>query len=349
MHLPIISVIIVNTNELHHLKRCLPAVLGQRYGEYEVLVVDNGSTDGSVEFLKREFPQVRVIQNAANLGYAGANNVGFAHGSGQYLVVLNPDTTVEPDWLRELVIALENDPGAGLATPKILLMDDPQRVNACGNDITFTGLTACRGAGEATGTCDQPAVVPAVSGASFAIPRAVLDQIGGFDERFFIYYEDTHLSLRAALAGYHCIYVPTSVVYHQYSFRLSAKKCFLLERNRLFSLVTVFRWGTLLLLLPTLVLGEMLMWGYVLPQGFDYARNMVESYAWIARNWCQVMDARRRTQKLRRVPDRQLLQRLSLALPLTQIARGHFAAVLEALIQPMHWAWGRVCQAVVIW
>jgi len=222
MELPKATVIIVNTNELHHLRRCLPSVLNQRYREYEVLVVDNASTDGSVEYVEREFPQVKVIRNSANLGYVGANNVGFEHATGEYLVVLNPDTEVEVDWLRELVLTLKNNPSAGLATSKILIMDDPQRINTCGNEITFAGITVCRGLGRPADTYDRLEAVSAVSGAAFAIKRSVLEHIGHFDESFFIYYEDTDLSLRAALAGYDCIYVPTSVVYHKYAFRFSA-------------------------------------------------------------------------------------------------------------------------------
>ena len=349
MALPKATVIIVNTNELHHLEQCLPAVLKQRYGEYQVLLVDNGSTDGSVEYVERMFPQVEIVKNGANLGYAGANNVGFRHGDGEYLVVLNPDTKVKEDWLRELILALESDPSAGLATSKILLMDDPQRVNACGNDVTYTGVTVCRGAGQPADAYDRPEVVSAVSGAAFAIKRAVLERIGGFDEGFFIYYEETDLSLRSALAGYHCVYVPTSVMYHKYAFRFSAEKCFLAERNRLFSWLKVFRWGTFVVLLPTLVLGEVLTWGYVVLRGPAYVRSKARSYLWIIKNWRQVMEARRRTQALRGAQDRQIVRTLSLRLPLTEIATWRIATVLEAMIQPLHWLWGQVCRVVVVW
>jgi len=349
MELPKATVIIVNTNELHHLEKCLPTVVNQRYGEYEVVVVDNGSTDGSVEYIEAEFPQVRVIRNSTNLGYAGANNVGFQHSSGEYLVVLNPDTKVEAGWLQELVLALENDPSAGLATSKILLMDDSQHINTCGNQISLTGITVCRGLGQSADMYDQPEVVPAVSGAAFAIKRAVLEHIGGFDELYFMTYEDTDLSLRAALAGYKCIYVPTSVAYHKYAFRFSAQKCFLEERNRLLSWLKVFRWPTLIALSPPLILGEMLAWGYALMRGPAYVRSKIQSYLWIMRNWRQVTEARRRTQALRQVQDRHVLRQLSHELTLTGVVSQRVAAILEAFIHPALWAWVRVCQAVVVW
>jgi GT2 family glycosyltransferase len=349
MEPPKATVIIVNTNELHHLRRCLPSVLGQQYGEYEVLVVDNASTDGSVEVVESEFPQVKLIRNVANLGYVGANNVGFEHATGEILVVLNPDTRVEPNWLRELALALERTPSAGLATSKILMMDDPQRINTCGNEITFAGITVCRGLGQPADRYDRLEAVSAVSGAAFAIKRSVLEQIGPFDNTFFIYYEDTDLSLRAALAGYECIYVPTSVVYHDYVFRFSAWKCFLQERNRLFSWLKVFHLGTLIALLPALILAEIVAWGYVTLQGADHVRSKARSYVWLVRNRRQIAAARRGTQALRRVGDRQLLRRLSHRLTLAETTNRHIAVAVEAIVQPLLWLWGSLCRVVVVW
>jgi len=343
------SVIIVNTNELHHLKRCLPSIFRQRYPDYEVLVVDNASTDGSVEYVAREFPQVRIIRNETNLGYAGANNVGFKHAAGDYIAVLNPDTQVEPDWLKELVIALQADPWAGLATPKILMMDDPGRINTCGNEITFTGLTFCRGLDQLAEKYDQLEVVSAVSGAAFVIKRSVLEQIGGFDESFFIYYEDTDLSLRAMLAGYTCLYVPTSVVYHQYAVRFSPRKYFLLERNRYFSLLKTLRWRTLIVLLPMLLLSELLAWGYALLRGPEHVRSKLRSYVWLIGNRQQILEARSRVQALRRVDDRVLLGRFSHRLTFTQLTNPWMATMLEKIFTPLLLLLGWMARTIVTW
>ncbi len=349
MSLPKASVIIVNTNELHDLTRCLPSVLDQDYGDYEVLVVDNASTDGSVGFIQREYPGVRLIRNADNLGYVGANNVGFEQGTGEYLVVLNPDTQVERDWLRELVLALEGHPAAGLATSRILMMGDPQRVNACGNEITFAGITVCRGLGQPADAFEHLEVVSAISGAAFAIKRSVLEEIGPFDEAFFMYYEDTDLSLRAALAGYECLYVPTSVVYHDYAFRFSAWKGFLQERNRLFSWLKNFRWGTLIALVPTLALAEILAWGYVLLQGRDHVRSKAQSYAWLIQNRATIVTARRETQARRKINDRDLLRLLSHRLSFAETTNRYLAVLLESIVQPFLWIWGGICRILVVW
>lgn len=347
--LPKASVIIVNTSELHHLKRCLPSIFRQRYLDYEVLVVDNASTDGSIEYVMREFPRVKIIRNRANLGYAGANNVGFRHASGEYIAVLNPDTQVEPDWLSELVMALQAHPNAGLATPKILIMDDPARINTCGNEITFTGLTFCRGLDQPAEKYNQLEIVSAVSGAAFVIKRSVLEYIGGFDEAFFIYYEDTDLSLRAMLAGYDCLYVPTSVVYHQYALRFSPRKCFLQERNRYFSLLKTLRWRTLMALLPMLLLSEVIAWGYVLLQGPEHISSKFRSYVWLIGNRQQILQARRRAQALRRVDDRVLLERFSHRLTFAQMTNSWLATILERIFNPLLLLLGRMSRAIVTW
>ncbi len=347
--LPSATVIIVSANHLAHLERCVPSVLGQQYDKMRILVVDNASTDGSVEFLKREYPQVQIIENSTNLGYAGANNVGFQNSASDYLAVLNPDTEVADDWLRELILALETCPAAGLATSKVLLLRSHERINTCGNEITFAGITTCRGLGQPADRYARLERVSAVSGSAFAIRRSVLQEIGPFDESFFLYYEDTDLSLRAALAGYQCLYVPTSIVYHDYAFRFTASKAYLQERNRIVSLLKVFRWGTLAALLPALLLAEAMAWTFCALKGKDHLRSKLRSYGWIVRNRRQVWEARRETQALRRVGDRRLLRTMSHRLSFAGTTNRQAARALEAIVQPFLWAWGGLCRAVVFW
>ena len=179
---PLVSVIIVNINGRHHLAKCLPAVTRLDYDNYEVIVVDNDSLDGSPAYIAQHFPSVRVIESSTNLGYAGANNLGFLLARGDYLAVLNPDTIVEDRWLSELVKALEANPKAGLATSKIFMMDDPSRINACGNQITVSGITYCRGVGSPAIEFAAEEDVTAVSGAAFIIRRSVLEEVGPFDQ-----------------------------------------------------------------------------------------------------------------------------------------------------------------------
>jgi len=347
--MPKASIVIVNFNMLHNLKKCLPSILNQHFSDFEVILVDNASTDGSIEFLEREFPGVQIIRNEENLGYSGGNNVGFKYASGDYVAVLNPDTKLEPDWLLHIIMALDADPQAGLAASKILMMDNPTRINTCGLNITYTGLSFCRGLGEPADRYSKPEVIFGVSGSAFVIRRRVLEEIGGFDESFFMYYEDTDLSLRANLAGYKCLYVPSAVVYHQYLFKFSPQKCYMQERNRYFSLIKTFHWQTLILLIPTFFISEVLAWGYALLQGAEHLRSKYQSLAWLVANRGEVLAARNQVQRLRRVSDKTLLNRFCYRLSFTDTTHAWLAGILATLINPGVFLWGWVCRTLVFW
>ncbi len=332
---PLVSVIIVNTNERHHLERCLPSVHQQNYPNFEVLIVDNCSSDGSADYVRSHFPEMRFIESEVNLGYPGANNLGFEKANGEYFAVLNPDTAVEREWLAELVAALEAHQEAGLATSKILLMDDPSRINACGNQVSVAGLTFCRGVGEPETAYSSMDEVLAVSGAAFLIRRSTVDAIGPFDADFVSYLEETDLSLRARLAGIRSLYVPTSRAFHHYTFRFGEKKCFHIEKNRYYMLVKLFRLRTLMLLAPILLFSDMLVWGYMLMKGRRYVYQKACSYHWLWRNREMIRANRAKAQRLRRVSDRELLQLFIPQLMFHQMVQRRLASLLDRTTTPV--------------
>jgi GT2 family glycosyltransferase len=313
-----VSVVVVCWNSKQHLPVCLGSLRLQTYPSVEVIVVDNGSTDGSREYVESEHPWVRLHAIDRNVGYAPANNAGFRVAKGEYLVVLNPDTEVEPDFVSELVVAFDQD-GVGLATSRICYFDDHDRVNACGNDVHLTGIGFCRGLDQPAGGFDTPAMVASVSGCAFMIRRDVLERIGGFDDDYFTYVEDSDLSLRAHLAGYRIAFAPRSIVYHKYALRMTPQKLYFIERNRRLTLIKNFRWGTLAALLPPLVLTGLLMWTYCVLHGPSYLRAKLAAHLWIYRNWSLVLEKRRRTQALRKVGDREVVRLLSSTLPADQV------------------------------
>lgn len=329
--------IVVCTNELRHLVRCLPSLLNQDHPCYEIVVVDNASSDGSNEYVRSLQPnhsQLRLIINKENLGYAGANNVGFADTAADLVVVLNPDTEAEPDWLSELTRVFD-DPEIGLATSKIVMMNDRGCLNTCGNDMSVLSLVVCRGLGQPSTSFNEPTDVAAVSGAAFAIRRSVLDEVGPFDPSFFTYYEDTDLSLRVRLAGYRCVYTPSSVVAHDYIFKFTARKAFWQERNRSYTLLKTFRWRTLLVMSPWLVLGDLVALCYCVLQGPAHVLGKLRAYAWILSNWRSIMEGRRRTQALRAVPDARLLKALVPEISLAGAAEGWLRSVVETSLRPL--------------
>jgi GT2 family glycosyltransferase len=212
------TVIIPNWNGAAHLPACLDALAAQRDAGFRTVVVDNGSSDGSLALLARRDPPVEVIALPANLGYAGGCNVGLRRASSEFLVILNNDTQVEPGWLGELLAALERHPEAGMATPKVRLWDDRTRLHTTGDEVRVNGIPDSRGVWEVDeGQYDDHVYVFGASGVAPAYRRAMLDEIGLFDEDFGSYCEDVDLSWRAQLAGYRCVYAPRAVLYHKVS------------------------------------------------------------------------------------------------------------------------------------
>ena len=346
---PFTSVIVVSFNGRTNLERCLPSLLDQGCDDREIIVVDNASTDGTASYLENAFPTVPVVRSDVNLGFGVGCNVGARPARGEFLAFLNPDTVAEAGWLDDLVGALCDDRRAGIATARVLLLRAPDRINACGNDTHYTGLTLCRGLGVGHAALNEPSVVGAVSGAAFAIRRDVFEALGGFDPSFFLYMEDTDLSWRARLAGYTCVYVPSSVVYHDYTLRFGPEKTFFQERNRYLLLLKTFRWRTLIILAPALLLAEIATWGFVLLREKRHLMNKLRAYAWIGTHWGQVMESRRRTQALRTVCDRDLIADCTYRLAFEQTGDGCIAHVAHALFDPLFFMLWHLTLVLVRW
>jgi GT2 family glycosyltransferase len=346
------SIVLVSYNGSAYLKRALRSVLDDpAAAEAEVVVVDNASADGSADLVEREFPSVRLVRSKRNLGFGQACNLGAGQSSGRYLVFLNQDTVVEPGWFGELIGALEAEPAAGLATSQILLLSDPGQINTCGNQIHLTGLTLCRGLGEPAESHGPsgPRRVSAVSGAAFAIRRGLFEQLGGFDGEFFMYVEDSDLSWRARLAGWHCLYVPSSVVYHDYALRFSPDKVFFLERNRYRMLLKTLRLPTLLVLAPGLLAAELVTWAFALRRGPRFWRSKPRAYGAIWREPARLARARRATQRQRRVGDRVLLAEAATALAYEQGGAGFAARAAHLLFDPLFLVQRRLALGLVRW
>jgi GT2 family glycosyltransferase len=233
------SVIIPNWNGAAHLPACLNALQRQTLSDFETLVVDNGSRDASLALLAGEYPYVKVIALPANVGYAGGCNAGLRAARGRTLVVLNNDTEVEAGWLAELLSALERHPDAGMATPKVRLWDDRARLHTAGDYVRTNGIPDSRGVWQLDeGQFDREEYVFGAAGVAPAYRRAMLERIGLFDADFHSYCEDVDLSWRAQLAGYKCVYVPRSVLYHKVSATGSGPiASFYVARNTIWTLV----------------------------------------------------------------------------------------------------------------
>lgn len=344
---PLVSVIIVNYNGRDHLASCIESLSSTT--EAEIIVVDNTSSDGSAELVESHYPDIELIRSKDNLGFGEGNNLGVCESQGRFLAFLNPDTNVEPGWLDTLVSALETNPQAGLATSKILLLENPDTINTCGNDLHLTGLTLCRGMGSPRSTFTEPAEVSAISGAAFVIHRKLFEALGGFDPDFFLYMEDTDLSLRARLAGYRCLSVPNSVVYHDYSLCFGPQKTYHQERNRYLMLLKIYKWPTLLVLSPALLLAELVTWGFSLSRDRSQLENKIKAYSWVIRNWGEIMAKRRQTQALRTVRDRDLLLGTTHRLDYAQTGKGFLPRLAGWIFDPLFYLLRGLTLALVWW
>lgn len=341
------SVIIVSHNSRKDLEICLSSLIPTIQVQDELIVVDNASADGSAAFIAQNYPDVRLICNRKNLGFGWGCNLGASNAHGEYLVFLNPDTRVTPDWLDPLVDVLASDPEVGLVTPKILLLSNPQCVNTCGNEIHISGLTLCRGIGLPHTAFPLREDVNAVSGAAFAIRKDLFISLGGFDEKFFMYMEDTDLSMRARLAGYRIIYTPDSVVYHDYTLAFGPHKTFYQERNRYLMLLKNFRWQTLLALLPALLLVEVITWGFVLLIERRNLLNKIKAYAWLAAHWREIILARCKTQALRKAHDRELIASFGCLLAYEQTVSSDLTCLTHMVFDPIFMGLKHIAGALV--
>jgi GT2 family glycosyltransferase len=193
----------------------LPSLRQQTYGDFRVVVVDNGSSDGSAAHVRAEYPEVELVELGRNEGFAAAVNRGIAASDGEHVAVVNNDLELDERWLELMVAALRDHPDAGSATGKMLFYDRRETIDGAGDFTSWYAVSAPRGRGELDrGQYDTPEPVFSACGGAALYRRAALEEVGPFDEDFFAYAEDVDWGFRAQLAGWTCRYVPEAVVFH---------------------------------------------------------------------------------------------------------------------------------------
>ena len=223
------------------LARCLDSLRQQSFREFETIIVDNSGSGAAAEIAAAR--GVKLIENHANAGFGRAVNQGIEASEGEFICTLNDDAYPAPQWLESLVGACEKQQGVGMCASRILLRQQPGRLDSAGLDIYGDGTTKQRGRRRPGHASGEPSEVLIPSGCAALYRRSMLDQIGLFDGDYFLYCEDTDLGLRGRLAGWSCLYVPAAVVQHDYSStagRASADKAYFVERNRLYTVLKVF-------------------------------------------------------------------------------------------------------------
>ncbi|MGD1091357.1 MAG: glycosyltransferase family 2 protein [Bryobacteraceae bacterium] len=250
---PTVRVVVVNWNRRELLRACLRSLASQTHPNFEVVVVDNGSQDGSADMVRdltHSYPvSLSLITNSVNRGFCAANNQGFAESRSELIALLNNDAEAEPGWLVALEAVIRTSEDVGMAASKILVWEDPQRIDKAGHLIYPDGQNRGRGSGQLdVGQFDRVEETLWPDGCAAMYRRAMLDEVGGFDEEFFAYADDAELGLRARIAGWTCLYAPGAVVRHHRGATLglgSSRRLTLIERNRVLLVVKLFPWNLL--------------------------------------------------------------------------------------------------------
>ena len=306
---PLISVIIVNWNGKQFLDACLTSLRRQTFPDFETILVDNGSKDGSLDYVRQNFPEVRAIALGSNFGFSGGNNAGFEHARGDLIVLLNNDTAVHPEWLEQIEKAATRFPRAGSFACKMLYFDDRTRIENCGFDVSLAGATLEVGRDQSDGPeWAEPREVFGACGGAAVYRRSMLEKIGFFDPDFFLIYEDVDLAFRAQLSGFACVYTPGAVVYHRYRASigtLSPTQVFYSQRN-----IELVYWknmpmSVLMRSLPQRLLYEFGAAAYFIKAGAG--RDFVSAKAEAVRFLTAALKSRKRIQQHRAITDAQLL------------------------------------------
>jgi GT2 family glycosyltransferase len=298
-----VSVVVVGYGDESHLSECLRAIRADLREGDDVVLVDNGITSASP--LPADIP---VVTASRNDGFAAGCHLGADATTGDLLVFVNSDAIVDPGALDALREALSAD-DVGLVTGLVVMLDDAGVVNAAGNPVHFLGISWAGGYGERVSECTTPRDVASVSGALFAVRRQVWERLGGLDKAYFLYHEDADLSLRTHLTGLRVVYCPSAVARHAYSFGKNPQKHYLLERNRLVTLLTTYPAPLLVRVLPALLLTEPLILALAATQGWGTAK--LRAWAWLVGNSKLLLARRHRVQASAVVPWRELAMTLS--------------------------------------
>jgi hypothetical protein len=326
----LVSVIFVNYNgKEDDIETCLSSLYKQTFKDFEVIFVDNDSQDDSIEYVKKNFPKVRIIESKKNLGFAAGNNLGVRHARGKYVFILNLDTQIEKNCLKELVECAKRNRNSGLC-PKILFFDKRDKINTTGIAFSYLGFGWCDNLEKNDKDFLEEKELIFPSGAAFLIDKETFNEVGGFDKNYFIYYEDADLGWRLRLKGYKVVLAPKARVYHKYFFGRHPRKFYFAERNRIITILKNYEIKTLLLILPPFILTELGILFYSLMT--DLFLSKLKGYWWILRNIDKIFENRREIQETRKVKDKDIVKYFLSKIEFKEIANPLIEYVLNPIL-----------------
>ena len=316
---PLISVIIVNWNGKSILKDCLVAITKVNYIKLEILLVDNASVDGSLEFVKKNYPSIKVFVNKENLGVGGGFEVGLRKVKGQAVLLLNTDAIIQKNLLTNLVKVLYSDKKIGAVQPKLVLYPNRNIIDSIGCFFLSTGDLYHFGREKNPNEppYNKRMEIFSTKGACMLIKTEVLNKIGLFDKDFFAYFEDTDFCIRMLLAGYNILYDPTETVFHRGGATskhiLRSNILFHSYKNRIYSYLKNFSIKYIIKVLPLMLfLYQIVFFGYILTGRFQYALAVQKGIIWNVINLKSILKKRKYIQEnIRKISDDEYIPRLT--------------------------------------
>jgi GT2 family glycosyltransferase len=310
---PKISIIVVNWNGKQWLKNCIESLEKQTYKDFEIIFIDNNSSDGSVVYVEKRFPKIVIVQTGANLGFAGGNNVGFAHAKGEYILLLNNDTVSLPDFLENFVKAFDTIPKAGCVQSKIVSLENPKNLDMVGAYWTDSSFLYYYGYGKLADLPQYNKAMPffTCKGASVMIPRTIIEKIGLFDDDFWLYYEETDFCHRVWLAGYECWYYPQALMYHAGGGTAIKFDNSIIQfhnfKNKLLSFLKNFEIKSLLTIIPTFIILNVVLSLLWLFQGKQmHFIALYKAIWWNIVHFKKTLAKRKKIQTLRKKSDKEI-------------------------------------------
>jgi len=304
----LISIIILNYNAGKFLLECVESIYKSENKNFEVILVDNASNDKTFRECKEKFRDITLIENEKNLGYCEGNNIGIRRAKGEFVVVLNPDTIVKPDWLNALIHAYESN-GEGIYQPKILASTDHNMLLSSGQITQLFGFGYSRGKGEKDmNEFNKLEKISYASGTCLFTSKKILEKLNLFDSFLFAYHDDLDLCWRGALLGINSFYVPQSIIFHPiegYSFKWSKFKFYLMERNRQYCILTHSSKSTYFKMLPALILVDLAVSLFYMKKGMLIIK--LKSSLNILKNTKKISEKYNQIQSQRKYSDKEIL------------------------------------------
>lgn len=348
---PRVAVIVVNHADYtrRYLGDCYASLAAQTYpaDSFTCFIVNNGLPDAEDRLTERLAPTARTVRLARNVGWGGGNNaaIRIALEEGfEYIVLLNIDVTVDRAWLAHLVGEADRRPDTHILQ-SLILLHGTTRVNSLGNRIQFLGFSYCQGYGQEVAGAAKPQMVDYASGAAMLVKREVFEAIGLFRDDYFMYYDDVEFCWRARLAGYDVGVADSSICHHKYRFVTKPRWLYDLDRNRLTTLLTLERPGTLALIFPCLLIAELLLSAYYVCRGWGGSRVRLLGHFVKPGTWRAILRHRRAVRRLRQRSDAQIVARFAADIRFAEVD----GRAIRYLINPLLRAYWHLIRPLIRW